>query len=98
MKPAMTFQNMASVGNYSCPSLWKGVRLQAEGCNDANKYHANVKNAINAIPGQTFTNSYFDADLKDLFIAITALKNVQWFMVCVPPVPRTCLLPVLGAG
>lgn len=76
----------------------EGVRLQAEGCNDANKYHANVKNTINAIPGQTFTNSYFDADLKDLFIVITALKNVQWFMVCVPPVPRTCLLPVLGAG
>lgn len=47
---------------------------------------------INAIPGQNPPNSYFDAELKDLFTVITVPKIIQWFMVQVPPVPRTYLL------
>lgn len=75
----MRSQNAASVGNYSFPVLWKGMRLQAEGCNNKNKYHAFVTNAINAISG--LTNSYFDSDLKDLFIVTTELKKEYLFVV-----------------
>lgn len=70
-----------SVGKYSFPALWKGRRLEAEGCNYENKYHAFVINAINAITGQTLTDSYFGADLKDFFIVISAVKNVWLLMV-----------------
>lgn len=69
------------MGNWSFPALWKGMRFEAESCNNENKYHTFVIHVLNAISGQILTNSYFDADLKDLFIVITALKNVQLFTV-----------------
>lgn len=88
------FSKHGQCGELQLSCLVEGMRLQAEGFNNENKYNAFVINAINAISGQTLTNSYFDADLKDLFIVITAFKNVQLFMVQVPQtkdLPAACV-------
>lgn len=97
-RAAMSFLKTRPMwGTTAVLPLGEGVRLQAEGCNDANKYHASVKHDKCNFWAEPHKWLLW-CRIEGPFYCYHCTKYVQWFMVQVPPAPRTYLPPVLGTG